>query len=97
MDSPLLKLWVVRKYIYPSDYFDEVMDGIVYMVGASLGFACFENILYVLENGLKVAIVRSFTVVPLHAFALGLMGFYLSKAKFATSKKEETALISLDF
>ncbi|MEK7097225.1 MAG: PrsW family glutamic-type intramembrane protease, partial [Patescibacteria group bacterium] len=34
-----LKLFIVRKIIYKSPHFNEVMDGVIYAVAASLGFA----------------------------------------------------------
>jgi hypothetical protein len=43
-----LKLSVVRLTAYRARAFDEVMDGVVYTVVAGLGFACLENVLYVL-------------------------------------------------
>jgi RsiW-degrading membrane proteinase PrsW (M82 family) len=49
----------------------------------SMGFACTENILYVLEGGYEVAIMRAFTAVPAHATFGILMGYYMGKAKFS--------------
>lgn len=46
-----LKFLAVRWGVYKNRHFDEVMDGITYAIIASLGFAVFENILYVLEGG----------------------------------------------
>jgi len=40
-----LKLTIVRVFAYRNRNFDEIMDGVVYTVVASLGFACMENIL----------------------------------------------------
>ncbi|HUV08836.1 MAG TPA: PrsW family glutamic-type intramembrane protease [Spirochaetia bacterium] len=88
-----IKLSVVRLFAYNNVSFDEVMDGIVYTVVASLGFACMENILYVLDKGWVTAVLRAFTAVPMHALASGMMGFYIGKAKFAASKQEEKSLI----
>jgi RsiW-degrading membrane proteinase PrsW (M82 family) len=88
-----VKLTVVKVFVYRDDHFDEVMDGIVYMVVASLGFACMENILYVLRSGMWVAVIRAFTAVPMHALVSGLMGYYLGRAKFASSPREERSLI----
>jgi RsiW-degrading membrane proteinase PrsW (M82 family) len=84
-----LKQRVVLSYAYKHPAFDEVMDGIVYSVVAGLGFAVVENIFYVLEGGINVAIARSFTSLPLHAIAAGLMGFYIGKAKFAENIEQE--------
>ena len=78
----LVKLLVVILIIYRNTEFDEVMDGIVYTVVASLGFACFENVIYVIGGGIGIAILRAFTAIPLHALASGIMGFYIGMAKF---------------
>ncbi|MFA6572415.1 MAG: PrsW family glutamic-type intramembrane protease, partial [Bacteroidota bacterium] len=92
-----LKLFIVKKFAYNDVHFDEVMDGIVYAVVASLGFACFENVLYVVGSGWMVALLRAFTAVPLHAIAAGIMGYYIGKAKFAESQSEEKSLITKGF
>ncbi len=84
-----LKRYAVKKVAYTNPYFDEVMDGIVYAVVASLGFATIENIFYVMEGGLSTAIARAFTALPLHAITAGIMGYYIGKAKFAETKFAE--------
>ena len=84
----LLKNWnvVVRK----NKYFDERIDGIVYAVAISMGFAAFENVLYLVDNyeeWLSVGLSRAVLSVPGHyAFAV-LMGYYYSKVYFPLSKK----------
>lgn len=61
-----------------SPHFNSLFDGIIYSVFVSLGFAAFENVLYVFEGGLSVAIMRAFLSVPGHMFFGVLMGFYYS-------------------
>jgi len=80
------KYIVVRYYSQPKAAFDEPYDGIIYAVMVSMGFACTENILYVLEGGSSTAIVRAFTAVPAHATFGVLMGYYMGKAKFSKSR-----------
>jgi RsiW-degrading membrane proteinase PrsW (M82 family) len=87
----LLKYFTVKKWIYRSLEFDEVMDGIVYTVAASLGFATVENILYVFQHGIEVAIARAFLAIPGHAFFGALMGYYIGMAKF--NKERESTLL----
>ena len=58
------------------------MDGIVYATAASLGFATIENILYVLDGGLAVGIVRAIASVPGHVVFACIWGFALGTAKF---------------
>ena len=87
----LLKFVAVKKWIYRSLEFDEVMDGIVYTVAASLGFATIENILYVLQHGIGTGIARAFLAIPGHAFFGAIMGYYIGRAKF--NKEKEKRLI----
>ncbi len=91
------KLMIVMKFAYNSPHFDERVDGIIYCIFASLGFACFENILYVIDTGYTTAIIRSFTAIPLHAIVSGLMGYYVGMAKFSGDKKLEQKLIIKGF
>lgn len=80
------KFLFVRGILYHNVNFNEPFDGIVYSVMVGMGFATFENILYVLNDGLSVGIMRMFTAVPAHACFAVLMGFYLGKAKFDHKK-----------
>lgn len=76
-----VKFGAVRVKAYRSWHFNEVMDGMVYGVAASLGFATVENLLYVFQTGLAVAVFRGILSVPNHAVWGGIMGFYLGLAK----------------
>ncbi len=91
--------WLVVKLAnYNNRHFDESYDAIVYCVFASLGFAMFENVLYVLGQmgaegigmALFTAIFRFLTAVPGHAFEGVVMGFFLSKAKKAQFDQNKT-------
>jgi len=81
------KLAILLLYSMRRVEFDEPMDGIVYGVVASLGFATFENVLYVFEGGLGVAVSRAFSAVPFHAFAGAILGYYVGQAKFHPEEK----------
>ncbi len=78
-----LKFAVVVLAVYRNVEFDEVIDGIIYAVAASLGFAAVENLFYVLEGGVSVGLLRAFLSIPGHAFFGAIMGFYMGVAKFA--------------
>ena len=80
------KFIFVRGILYNNKNFNEPFDGIVYAVMVSMGFATFENILYVADGGVQTAILRMFTAVPAHAAFAVLMGYYLGKAKFEHKK-----------
>lgn len=69
--------------IYRHHEFNEVLDGVIYAVAASLGFATIENLAYVLQGGVAVGLLRDVLSVPGHAFFGALMGFYMGLAKFS--------------
>lgn len=65
-------------------------DIIIYSVFVSLGFATFENILYILASRrVDVALIRSFTTVPGHMFFAIFMGYYLLKLRAIKSTNEK--------
>lgn len=76
----MAKLVVVTIFVSRHEEFDEVADGIVYTMAASLGFAAVENILY-LGDSPSVLLLRGFTAVPLHASAGALMGFFVGMSR----------------
>ncbi|MCF6334235.1 MAG: PrsW family glutamic-type intramembrane protease [Spirochaetales bacterium] len=76
-----IKLKTVTLTAFSNKYFDEITDGIVYTITASLGFALFENIFYSIGPA-STLILRGVTAVPLHATASGIMGYYIGKSKF---------------
>ena len=74
--------WLITMFFgYKNEAFDEVYDIIVYAVFASLGFACFENIGYVLQSGLGTAFTRALVSIPGHTCFAITMGYFFSKAK----------------
>ena len=83
------KFLVLRYYAFTRKSFDEPLDGIVYSVMISMGFATMENVGYVFasHNGLMVALSRMFTTVPAHATFAVIMGYYVGKAKFEVTNR----------
>ena len=79
----LLKFGAVMAVVFVSREFNEWYDGILYAMVASLGFATLENISYVISHGATVGFIRFFLSVPAHALFGGIMGFFLSGAKFS--------------
>ncbi len=63
--------------------FDETFDAIVYCSFVALGFATFENVLYVIinDNQLLTALMRAVTAVPGHVCDAIVMGYFLGLAK----------------
>lgn len=78
-----IKFSAIYLGIYRHVQFDEVIDGILYAVAASLGFATVENVAYVLQGGTQVGLLRASLSVPGHAFFGAVMGFYIGVAKFS--------------
>lgn len=68
--------------------FNSLFDGIIYAVFVSLGFAAFENVLYVTENGFGNAIMRALLSVPGHMFYGVMMGYYYSMVHIYDKAKE---------
>jgi RsiW-degrading membrane proteinase PrsW (M82 family) len=91
----ILKYFVVRNWAYNRPEFDEIMDGIVYGVSASLGFATLENIMYVLSNGLGIGLIRAFLAVPGHAMYGAIMGYFLGRAKLNCLRSSRLILTGL--
>jgi hypothetical protein len=91
----LFKFVVIYFYARRHPEFDEPMDGVVYGVATGLGFATLENILYVSDGGIGVAILRAFTAVPCHAFAGAIMGFYVGQSKFRPQERGKLVVASL--
>lgn len=82
--------------------FDEIYDILVYSIFVSLGFAFFENLLYVFNSGsLSIAILRAVSAIPGHACDAVFMGYYLSMAKqcrvLKKSDKEKSFLVKSIF
>ena len=84
-----LKLAVLYFLVYKMKDFNEPVDGIVYGVTVSLGFATLENIYYVYlladyyeTSSMAMAIGRSFSAVPAHAVFGVFMGYFFMKYSF---------------
>ncbi len=73
-------------------YFNEPLDGIVYAVMISMGFATLENIYYALEFGMPTTALRALTAVPAHAVFATMMGYYVGKAVFRPHEKKRLLL-----
>ena len=80
------KFALLYLFIWRDRNFNEYYDGILYAVFVSLGFACLENILYVMEHGMSIAVSRALLAVPLHALCGVIMGYYFSLARFTNRK-----------
>ena len=90
----LLKFIILYFIVLRRNEFNEPMDGIVYGVTVSLGFATYENYDYVFRlaesweiDPYQMAIARSYSAVPMHGLAGCVMGFYFGMYAFSADKK----------
>lgn len=77
----ILKYLALKIGSWNNSAFNYRFDGIVFGVSSAVGFAIYENIMYVAQYGFQTAIVRAVTAVPLHAFCGVFMGVFYALAK----------------
>ena len=82
------KFLLLRRKTWNHPDFNFSYDGIVYAVSVSLGFALWENLLYVYSYGFQAALLRAVTAVPGHACFGAFMGVWYSMARLAASRGE---------
>jgi RsiW-degrading membrane proteinase PrsW (M82 family) len=80
------KYLAVRLTVYRSNEFNEVMDGMVYMVSAALGFAATENVGYMLGFGYSVGFPRAILSYLAHISFSAILGYYMGKTKIEGKK-----------
>jgi len=96
----VLKFCVLYSLVYKMKDFNEPVDGIVYGVTVSLGFATLENIYYVYflsdyfdSSARALAIGRSFSAVPAHGVFGATMGYFFMKYSFV--KKQNNLFLCM--
>ncbi len=77
----LSKFIITYLISYHNKEYDQLYDMIVYSVFVSLGFAWIENLIYILDGGISIAISRFLFAVPTHTSVAIFMGYYLSLSK----------------
>ena len=83
----ITKFFFLYKFSWRDPAFNYRFDGIVYAVFVSLGFAAFENILYIFfYGGLSVALPRALLAIPAHMSFAVYMGLLYGFAKQAELK-----------
>lgn len=76
------KLLMLYLCIWKSPYFNEYYDGLEYAAFVGLGFAGIENVLYIMQGGLGLAVGRGLFAVPAHFFFAIFMGYFFALARF---------------
>ena len=94
----VLKFTVLYSLVYKMKDFNEPIDGVVYGVTVSLGFATLENIYYVYflndyfdTSSQSLAMLRSFSAIPAHGVFGAIMGYFFMKYSFI-NKQNNLAL-----
>jgi RsiW-degrading membrane proteinase PrsW (M82 family) len=95
LSEELSKFLVLVLICYRWKSFDEPLDGIVYSVMVSMGFATLENINYVFTHGYDTAFLRMFLSVPAHATFAVVMGYFVGKAKFDKTNSAKLLFMGL--
>ena len=75
------KFFFLYKFTFKNPAFNYRFDGVVYAVFVSMGFAILENILYVFQGGIGVAVTRALLALPLHAACGVYMGIAYGQQK----------------
>ena len=81
MVEEFCKYLAVRLTVYRSKDFNELMDGMIYMISAALGFATMENVGYMLGFGIFVGLFRTVISYLAHVSFSAILGYYLAKSK----------------
>ena len=74
--------------------FDQPLDGMIYAMTVSLGFAAIENVEYMVRFGARVLVARSVLSMPIHLACAAIWGYGLARARFISrdQKYVKTAL-----
>lgn len=88
----ILKATPLIIYTIKNRHFTEKLDGIIYSVFISLGFATIENIIYIVYGNntqvFELGFSRAFISIPAHIMFAITMGYYLSLYKFTNEDKK---------
>jgi RsiW-degrading membrane proteinase PrsW (M82 family) len=81
------KLLMLYLCIWNNPHFDEYYDGLEYAAFVGLGFAGIENVMYIMQGGLGLALGRGLFAVPAHFFFAIFMGYFFALARFRYSNR----------
>ena len=75
------KYFFLKRRTWNDPAFNYSFDAVVYAVYIALGFAIWENLIYVFSYGLGTALIRAVTAIPGHACFGVFMGVWYGEAK----------------
>ena len=82
----LSKFLIINLFCIKNKFFTNPYDGIMYAACISLGFAFIENIMYIQNYGMGVAISRAIFSIPVHAVFGIIMGYFLGLGHMCKNK-----------
>lgn len=83
------KYFVLKKVTWKHPAFNFTFDAVVYAVTVSLGFATLENILYLIDGSVFLALSRALFSVPGHFIDALFMGYYYGLARFSDAYNDD--------
>ncbi len=94
----LIKYLAVLIIIFKTNYVDEPLDWAIFLITGALGFAAFENTLFLLKPGLlmdqvTLGLLRYLGSTLLHAVSSGIIGISLGLAFYMSGFKKKIYLI----
>lgn len=89
LPEELCKFMVVYWIATRHEDYERPVDALVLAVAVALGFATFENLLYLVrsDDWSRTAVARAMTAVPSHVINAMLMGYFLGRAQLARHGK----------
>ena len=89
------KFFVVRVSVYKSPHFEEPADGLVYSAAIALGFASLENIIYLVQFGWQIILMRGLLSNVAHVLFSSLWGYPLALTKLGMMKHKYMTYLGL--
>jgi RsiW-degrading membrane proteinase PrsW (M82 family) len=88
----IFKFLPLALFIYKKPYFKEHTDGVIFFALCGLTFGMVENILYTLQLGPSIGIVRLLVTPFFHAAGTSILGYYLINYKL--HKTQQASLVT---
>lgn len=85
------KMAIFFLFVFDNKYYDDMYDGLVYMMLIALSFAGLENVMYAfsestIQKSISLSIMRDITTIPLHVICGIIIGYFLSLSSFSKDK-----------
>jgi RsiW-degrading membrane proteinase PrsW (M82 family) len=82
-----VKFLFARAFIFRLKHFDEPIDGIVYAAAVAVGFASFENLIYLPHLAWPEQLARALASPLTHSLFAAIWGFGVSRAFFSSNSR----------